>query len=143
MPRRTLPARLVRRVREAAGDRCGYCRCPQHLVYVPLEVDHIIPIAFGGSDDEANLWLACPICNRHKSDKSAARDRRSGALVPLFNPRTRLWVDHFQWSEYGLLVEGRTAIGRATVVALHLNDDPIALTVRRSWILAGWHPPAE
>jgi 5-methylcytosine-specific restriction endonuclease McrA len=34
-----------------------------------LEIEHIIPLARGGSDDEGNLWLACPICNGHKSDK--------------------------------------------------------------------------
>jgi len=34
-------------------------------------------------------------------------------------------------------------VGRATVSALHLSDDPDALTVRGYWVLAGWHPPAE
>jgi hypothetical protein len=108
-----------------------------------LEVDQIVPLAHGGNDDESNLWLACPICNRHKSGKSVAHDPVTGTLVPLFNPRTQRWSDHFQWIERGLLIEGRTAIGRATVVAIHLSDDPIALAVRQSWILAGWHSPSD
>ena len=33
--------------------------------------------------------------------------------------------------------------GRATVAALHLSDDPDALTVRSYWVVAGWHPPTE
>jgi 5-methylcytosine-specific restriction endonuclease McrA len=46
------------RVRAAAGDRCGYCRSPQHLVLGSLEIEHTIPTAHGGTDDEENLWLA-------------------------------------------------------------------------------------
>ncbi|WP_260441293.1 HNH endonuclease [Microcystis sp. M31BS1] len=31
-----------------------------------LEIEHIIPKAKGGSDDEYNLWLACRLCNGYK-----------------------------------------------------------------------------
>lgn len=31
-----------------------------------LEIEHIVPLARGGNDDEANLWLAYPLCNAHK-----------------------------------------------------------------------------
>lgn len=108
-----------------------------------LEVEHVRPLAKSGTDDEANLWLACPICNGHKSDKVAAADPETGDSVPLFNPRQQRWFEHFRWSENGLLVVGLTPIGRATVAALHLSDDPDALEVRSYWILAGWHPPRE
>jgi hypothetical protein len=37
---------------------------------------------------------------------------------------------------------GRTATGRATVVALHLNN-LVAVTVRQNWVRAGWHPPLD
>jgi hypothetical protein len=63
--------------------------------------------------------------------------------VALFNPRTQKWFDHFRWSDDGLYILGLTPIGRATVLALHLSDDPEALTVRRYWVVAGWHPPTE
>jgi hypothetical protein len=43
-----------------------------------LEIEHIIPLAKGGTDDETNLWLACPICNGHKSDKTEAADPETG-----------------------------------------------------------------
>jgi hypothetical protein len=33
-----------------------------------LEVDHLVPRAKGGSDDEANLVTACKTCNSRKSD---------------------------------------------------------------------------
>lgn len=71
-----------------------------------------------------------------------AHDSLTGQIVSLFNPRKQQWKRHFQWSEDGARIIGRTRIGRATVIALHLND-PIALEVRRNWVAAGWHPPKE
>jgi hypothetical protein len=130
------------RVRLTAGDRCGYCRSPQHLVLGPLEIEHIVPAARGGSDDEANLWLACRMCNNVKGVQTHALDPISGRRVRLYNPRAHRWSQHFTWSDDGTLVQGRTAIGRATVLALHLNN-VIAVTVRRAWVSAGWHPPIE
>jgi 5-methylcytosine-specific restriction endonuclease McrA len=55
MPRDYLPVDLVRRVRESARHRCGYCLSPQRLVMARLEVEHVIPRAKGGTDDESNL----------------------------------------------------------------------------------------
>jgi hypothetical protein len=108
-----------------------------------LVIEHTIPLAKGGSDDEANLRLACPICNGHKSDKTEAPDPESGLTVPLFHPGTQVWSEHFQWTGDGLRIVGKTMIGRATVIALHLSDDPDALVVRSYWVLAGWHPPDD
>jgi len=142
MPDR-IPAEIEQRVRAAAHNRCGYCLSPQHLVMARLEIEHIVPRAQGGSDDEANLWLACPLCNRHKSDKTAAPDPLTGQTAPLFNPRTQVWREHLRWSEDGLRIIGLTPTGRATVAALHLSDDPDMLTVRSYWVLAGWHPPED
>jgi hypothetical protein len=46
---------VKRRVRQQAGDRCGYCRSRQEYVLGFLEIEHIIPKARDGPDDEANL----------------------------------------------------------------------------------------
>jgi hypothetical protein len=108
-----------------------------------LEIEHIIPRAHGGSSDEANLWLSCPLCNRFKADLIAAVDPATGQTVTLFHPRNQNWFEHFRWTPDGLRIEGLTAIGRATVTALHLDSDPDALLVRSYWVLAGWHPPND
>lgn len=46
---------------------CQYCgrKSPE----VVLEVDHIVPVAGGGSDDPINLRTSCWACNSGKSDK--------------------------------------------------------------------------
>jgi len=141
MARPYIPPELDRRIREEARNRCGYCLSPQHLVMARLQIEHIIPLSEGGKNDETNLWLACPLCNRYKSNKTTAPDPSTGEWVPLFNPRTQNWFEHFEWDKNGLLIHGRTAIGRATVAALHLSDDTDALIVRSFWVQAGWHPP--
>ena len=143
MARASIPAPIERRVRAAAQHRCGYCLSPQHLVMARLEIEHIIPLAKEGSNAEENIWLACPICNRYKSDKTMALDLETSTTVPLFNPRTQTWSGHFRWSDDGLRIIGHTALGRATVATLHLSDDPDVLEVRSYWVLAGWHPPAH
>ena len=143
MARRPIPAAVDRGIRERAGHRCGYCLSPQALVMARLEIEHIIPLAKGGTDEETNLWLACPICNGHKSDKTEATDPETGEKVPLFHPGTQTWSEHFEWSADGLRIVGKTPVGRATVRALRLSDDPDALVVRGYWIAAGWHPPRD
>jgi len=143
MPRNRLPIEVDRRVREAGRNRCGYCLSPQNLVMARLEIEHILPRAKGGTDAESNLWLSCPLCNRYKADRTLARDPETGEVTALFNPRLQVWSEHFRWSADGLRIIGQTPVGRATVAALHLANDPDALLVRAFWVLAGWHPPRD
>ncbi|HLV36265.1 MAG TPA: HNH endonuclease signature motif containing protein [Spirillospora sp.] len=132
--------RLRERIRQQAGDRCGYCQSPQKHVLGLLEVEHIIPKALGGKDDEQNLWLACRLCNSYKGKQTHAADPQTGDSVALFNPRRQQWSEHFKWSDDGTIIIGLTPCGRATVQALQLNN-PLALIVRYEWVTAGWHPP--
>ena len=105
-----------------------------------MQIEHIIPISSGGDSSEDNLWLSCPFCNGHKATKTSAVDPASNREVPLFHPRRQTWKDHFEWSEDGIEILGRTDIGRATVQALKMNNSNF-LRARKRWVLAGWHPP--
>src|SRR5574341_2271969 len=136
-----IPKDVKARVRLAAGYRCGYCLTHQRYAMLVLEIEHIIAKAKGGTDDEENLWLACRLCNNAKGVQTHSYDPITGRRVRLFNPRKQKWRRHFCWSDDGTHVIGRTACGRATVVALNLNNE-IGLVVRRNWVSAGWHPPA-
>ena len=133
---------LQARVRTQAGERCGYCQSAQRYVFARLEIDHIIPTARGGTDEEDNLWLACRMCNGYKGVRTHDLDPLTGQDVSLFNPRRQRWAEHFAWDTDGLLVIGLTPCGRATVIALQMNN-VIAVMVRREWVSAGWHPPSR
>lgn len=137
-----IPHSLRQRIRESARDRCGYCLSSQRYVMAKLEIEHIIPRVFGGTDDESNLWLSCGLCNRYKGSQTTGIDPNGGTRVPLFNPRTQTWSEHFRWNLEGTLILGLTPVGRATIEALRLNNE-LAVEVRRNWVLAGWHPPEE
>jgi len=130
------------RVRAAAGERCGYCQAPQHLVLAPLEVEHITPAAAGGTNRESNLWLSCRVCNSYKGAQVSVRDPLSNTDVVLYDPRRQRWQDHFAWSYDGAEIIGLTPTGRATVEALQLNNS-LSLIVRRYWAAAGWRPPRD
>jgi hypothetical protein len=86
------------------------------------------------------LAWACPACNGHKYAKTHARDLQTKRVVGLFNPRRQRWTRHFAWSEDWLLLYGRTATGRVTVAALHLNR-PELINLRRALRALGVHPP--
>ena len=96
MSRAKIPSILQAKVRQDSEERCGYCQSPQRLVMSLLEVEHIIPIAEGGTNDEDNLWLACSLCNRHKGAQTSALDPVTNLLVLLSNPRKDNWEDNFR-----------------------------------------------
>ncbi|MFN7618069.1 MAG: HNH endonuclease [Pseudanabaena sp.] len=95
MSRPYISVEIDRNVRSVAKNRCGYCLSPQKLVMARLEIEHIIPVSKGGSSEESNLWLACPICNSHKAGKIEAIDPVTDEVVALFNPRTQVWAACF------------------------------------------------
>ncbi len=135
-----IPEALRDQIVKDAGQRCGYCLTSQKISGAQMHIDHIVPLAHGGATEEANLWLACAWCNSYKGDKTHALDPQTGETTPLFNPRTQNWAEHFCWSDDGAEIVGLTPTGRATVVALQMNNEFI-VPARRHWIMAGWHPP--
>lgn len=142
MARHRVSKTLRQTIASLAGNRCGYCLTPQSFTAMPMHVEHIVPVMAGGTSTLDNLWLACPLCNGFKGAQTQAVDPPSGELVALFNPRQQIWSDHFAWSRDGLQIVGVSACGRATVVALRLNN-ALLVAARRRWVLAGWHPPGE
>lgn len=51
---------------ERQKGKCFYCGKKVGKKY---DVDHVVPIAKGGSNGPENLVIACPSCNRKKRDK--------------------------------------------------------------------------
>jgi len=122
-----------------AGHRCEYCHAPEAVFNLPLEVEHIVPIARGGEDTAANWALACRACNLYKGTHISGNDPVSDAVIRLFHPRVDQWEDHFQVAPESGEIVGRTPVGRATVVRLRLNHEA-QVTARRQWIRLGLFP---
>ncbi len=131
---------IRRQVRAEANYRCEYCQTSSRLIGMPLVVDHVLPQSLGGSDNRQNLAAACYRCNEFKGSKTHAREPVTGQLVPFFNPRSQCWTEHFTWVNGGTHIAGLTPTGRATVIALRLNNDWL-VEARALWIESGWHPP--
>ncbi len=142
MSKTYIPPKLRRLVAQDARYRCGYCLTAQRIIGRPMVIDHLLPESRGGSTVRENLWLACRRCNEFKGDRTHAVDPLTGATAPLFNPRVQSWAVHFTWSKDSTEIIGLTATGRATVVALRLNNDEI-IAARSLWVQAGWHPPVD
>jgi 5-methylcytosine-specific restriction endonuclease McrA len=50
-------------LRKLQRGRCAYCR---RRLPKPFDIDHILPLTRGGSNDRRNLQLTCGTCNRRK-----------------------------------------------------------------------------
>ncbi|MYR30536.1 MULTISPECIES: HNH endonuclease [unclassified Streptomyces] len=78
---------------------CRYCGA--HAPDVPLRVDHVLPVALGGSDHPSNLATSCDPCNNGKSSTieghlSEAPDVRGHLSAATADELVRLWVTAYQ-----------------------------------------------
>lgn len=137
-----IPESLRDRIAQSDRQRCCYCLTSEANSGIPMTFDHIQPISKGGETTFENVCLACRSCNEFKSDATEAVDPLTGETIPLFNPRTQIWVDHFAWSPDSARMEGLTAIGRSSIIRLRMNNQVI-VAARRRWTISGWHPPSD
>jgi hypothetical protein len=126
-------------VSQRAGHRCEYCHAPEAIFNFAFEVEHVIPVAAQGSDDDSNLALACRACNLYKTNHLTGVDEVSQTEVSLFHPRRDRWEDHFAVDPETCAIQGLTPVGRATVARLRMNA-PLQLEARRQWKRLGLFP---
>jgi hypothetical protein len=74
--RKPISARVRRLIERKAEGRCWYCGSDLYLrgLFVGA-IDHVKPVAHGGTNDNDNLVPACKPCNQLKRDKSLAEFR--------------------------------------------------------------------
>jgi len=103
---------------------------PQAAFKRRFHVEHIIARQHGGATSSDNLALACWHCNLKKGPNLSGIDPTTSGTVPLFHPRHHRWSSHFSLrgnrgdaGTSGIVVEGLTPTGRATIHVLGLNDD--------------------
>lgn len=64
--RHNAAARLRREVNAVGGDECAGC-----YVWYPaaaIEIDHVVPLASGGTDTDGNVAPLCTDCHRRKTE---------------------------------------------------------------------------
>jgi hypothetical protein len=128
---------LREQVYERANGCCEYCQTCEINTGQTMQVDHIDP---QGGDELGNLSLACWNCNTSKHRATTASDPVTQEMMPLFNPRTQIWAEHFEWMDGYTRIHGLTPVGRATIDRLKMNR-PAVVTARKRWAEGGYHPP--
>lgn len=133
-----MDAELRQLVWQRAASRCEYCHVPAEVSLLPFQIDHVIAEKHGGPTVADNLALSCERCNSHKGPNIAGY--LEGKHIPLFNPRTDRWSDHFRWD--GALLVGQTSVGRVTIEVLAINV-PYRVALRAALIEEGIFFAAE
>jgi hypothetical protein len=110
----------------------------QSLQGATFHIEHVVPRGRGGNSDPENLSLACPSCNLHKADRVDFVLVQGHPAIALFNPRTDIWNEHFEWEDYQLI--GKTNVGLATIRMLDLNHDR-RIKIRQAEQIFGLFPP--
>jgi HNH endonuclease len=118
---------------------CEYCKILHDYSPDTFEIEHIIALFVGGTNELINLAFSCSGCNNRKGYKIKAIDPISGIIVSLFNPRTDKWNENFEWFDNFSIVKGITPQGRATVELLQLNRNGV-VNLRRALFAYGVHP---
>lgn len=138
----TRPSAAMRRqVVDRAQNRCEYCLIHQDDAVATHQIDHVLAEKHGGSTTLENLACSCMPCNLRKSSDLSSVDPATGAIVPLFNPRTQSWSEHFRFE--GVQVVGLSPEGRASVAFFQLNSYD-RMSERRELMAAGrFQPPAN
>ena len=131
-------SRSIKKLVIARADyRCEYCRVPAYLSNFDYHIEHIIGLQHGGPNTQSNLAYCCSTCNWKKGPNISTILEMNGALIPLFNPRTQNWHEHF--SSFNGKIEPKTIIGEATIKLLELNT-PEKIEERFEMILSGFYP---
>ncbi len=96
--RLTWPKGLKRSLMRRQDNTCTYCG--YRRIAASMEIDHIIPVVRGGSNDESNLQVICHSCNRRKGLQTDEEFReRYARLVPrtaLTPPKRRISQREFR-----------------------------------------------
>ena len=94
----TWPKGLKRSLMRRQDNTCVYCG--YRRIATSMDIDHIIPVVRGGSNDESNLQVICRQCNQRKGLQTDEEFRaRYARLVPrkvLTPPRRRISQREFK-----------------------------------------------
>lgn len=69
--------RLAMKIAVRDGGLCQLCGCEvtfdhKKRIQTLAEIDHVVPVVDGGSDDESNLRLTCRRCNQARKVEASS-----------------------------------------------------------------------
>lgn len=80
MKRKKLSNTERQKIYDKCKGHCAYCGC--ELEYRDMQVDHVIPLRRGGSDDVDNMLPACRSCNHYKATLTADEYKEYVSRIP-------------------------------------------------------------
>lgn len=93
--------KMIRRAREADLVACPLCqRVLDYDSYQQpdsAEVDHVVSVAQGGTDELSNLTVICRRCNQSKGDGSRQRDTKMDAAARMAEENAREYPLDAEW----------------------------------------------
>lgn len=124
--RKPISATTRYRVLERDGFACRMCgaKAPN----ATLQVDHMQPVAKGGSNDEANLQTLCVTCNFGKSDSVTKTPKAGPVILPGGDSDVRVYGE--------ALATPIHAIGAqwaVTSYGVEARDGTYAIEAKRLW----------
>lgn len=139
---RYIPDKIREIVKERAFYLCEYCLLHESQSFVGFEIDHIISIKHGGSNEASNLAYTCQYCNQFKGADIGTILLPDEEYIRFYNPRKDKWKNHFDLE--GSLIIAKTPQAEATIKMLKLNQ-PDRLIERQIWLDSNFypHPNAE
>ncbi|MCP4353325.1 MAG: HNH endonuclease [Desulfobacterales bacterium] len=130
---------LRRLVAKRSNYLCEYCLISEDDTHLGCEVDHIISLKHGGTNEQSNLAYACFFCNRYKGSDIGSVLSQSDRFVRFYNPRKDRWTDHFRLE--GNLIMPLSEIGEVTVRILGFNSDD--RIVEREYLISADRYPSS
>ncbi len=129
--RRRLDAGVFNKYQEAREDlvqdfhgMCGYCGKSGVIMHQRFHIDHFVPQSLAPEliNDYNNLVLACPKCNRTKSNKWPTKDKKvhNDGRVGFIDPTMEEFDCHLERDEQGY-IHGITELGIHICKNLHFD----------------------
>lgn len=108
---------IAREIRQLVIHRafqfCEYCLLHESQSFIGFEVDHIISIKHGGSNEASNLAYACHYCNQYKGSDIGTILAASNDYVRFYHPKKDRWLEHFGLEQ--TLITPKSIYGEATI----------------------------
>ncbi len=103
---------------------CGYCGKSGEIMHQRFHIDHFVPQSLAPElmNDYNNLVLACPKCNRTKSNKWPTKDKRihNDGHIGFVDPASEEFDRHMERDDQGYIY-GITELGKHMCKNFHFD----------------------